>query len=125
MTTFCIALANIRYPATPEESVWLAEQAIAQAASEGAGIVCFPECYIPGYRGLGKMPPPPDAAFLERAWASVAEAARKAKITAVVGTERVVEGKLLISALVANPDGSIADSRTRIRSIRRKKAYTR
>jgi len=34
MNPFRIALANIRFPATPEESVVSAEQAIAQAASE-------------------------------------------------------------------------------------------
>ena len=49
-----IALANLRFPATPEESVTLAEQAIAEASIERAGIVCFPECFVPGYRGLGK-----------------------------------------------------------------------
>ena len=44
----------IRFPATPEESVTLAEQAIAQAAVERAGIICFPECFVPGYRGMGE-----------------------------------------------------------------------
>jgi two-component system OmpR family response regulator len=37
MNTFRIALTNIRFPATPEESVALAEQAIAQASIERAG----------------------------------------------------------------------------------------
>src|SRR5215472_5886109 len=108
MTTIRIALANIRYPATPDESVRLAEQAIAQAAVEGAGIVCFPECFVPGYRGLGKMPPPPDSAFLERAWSTVAAVAAKAKIGVVLGTERIVNHALLATALVINPDGTIA-----------------
>ena len=50
MHAFRIALANIRFPATPEESVTLAGQAIAQASVEHAGLICFPECFIPGYR---------------------------------------------------------------------------
>ncbi len=109
MSTFRIALANIRYPATPEESVTLAEQAIARAAVERAGIVCFPECYVPGYRAKDKAVPPADAAFLERAWAAIAAAAARAKITVVLGTERVVNsGPPLISALVINPDGTVA-----------------
>lgn len=107
-TTFRIALANIRYPQTPDEAVKLAERAIVQAADEGAGIVCFPECYIPGYRGLGKTPPPPDRVFLERAWSAVGAAARGANIAVILGTERILEGRLLISALVVNPDGSTA-----------------
>jgi predicted amidohydrolase len=105
---FRIALANLRFPATPQESVVLAEQAVAQAAKERAGIVCFPECFIPGYRAPGKSVPPPDPRFLERAWSAVAAAAAKANIAVVLGTERVVDGALIISALVINPDGSIA-----------------
>ena len=62
-----IALANLRYPATPDESIARAEHAIEQAGASGAKIVCFPECYVPGYRGLGFAPPSPDAIFLERA----------------------------------------------------------
>lgn len=46
VSTFRIALANLRFPATPEESVALAEQAVARAGREGAGIVCFPESYV-------------------------------------------------------------------------------
>ncbi|HEV2387569.1 MAG TPA: nitrilase-related carbon-nitrogen hydrolase [Candidatus Acidoferrales bacterium] len=54
MNAFRIALANLRFPATPEESVPLAEQAIAQAADERAALICFPECFVPGYRAKGK-----------------------------------------------------------------------
>jgi predicted amidohydrolase len=105
---FRIALANIRFPATPEESVTLAEQAIAQASVERAGIICFPECFIPGYRAMGKPVPPADPAFLERAWSAIAAAAAKANLAVVLGTERVLNGGLLISALVINRDGTIA-----------------
>jgi len=108
MSTFRIALANLRFPATPEESVTSAEQAIAQASSESAGLVCFPECFVPGYRGLGKQIPAPDPAFLERAWAAIAAAAAKASVAVVLGTERIVENGLFITALVTNPDGTIA-----------------
>lgn len=108
MNEFRIALANIRFPATPEESVTLAEQAIAQASIERADIVCFPECYVPGYRGLGKTVPPPDPAFLERAWSAIAEAAAKASVAVVLGTERVVGDALLATALVINRDGTMA-----------------
>lgn len=57
---------------------------------------------------MGKGVPPPDAAFLERAWASIAAAAAKANIAVVLGTERVVDGALLATALVINPDGTLA-----------------
>ena len=106
--TLRIALANLPFPETPEESVAAAEDAIARAAAEGAAIVCFPECFVPGYRGMGRTVPPADPDFLERAWAAVAAAAAKADVTVVLGTERVVEGALRISALVVNRDGTIA-----------------
>jgi predicted amidohydrolase len=108
MSTFRIALANLRYPASPDESVTLAGQAIAQAAIERAGIICFPECYVPGYRGLGKSPPPPDPAFLDRAYSAIAAVAAKTGVAVVLGTERMVDGALLATALVVNRDGTIA-----------------
>lgn len=108
MSTFRIALANIPFPSTPAESVGLAEQAIAEASVEQAGLVCFPECFIPGYRGLGKLVPHPDPVFLERAWSAVAAAAAKANLAVILGTERIIEGALFITALVINPDGTFA-----------------
>jgi predicted amidohydrolase len=108
MNTFRIALANIRFPATPAESVMLAEQAIAHASFERAGLICFPECFIPGYRAPGKPVPPPNRAFLEDAWSTVAAAAAKAQLTVVLGTERVVNEELLATALVIDRDGTIA-----------------
>jgi predicted amidohydrolase len=107
MNPIRIALANIRFPATPEESITLAGQAIDQAAIQAARIICFPECFVPGYR-VGKRVPPPDPAFLERAWSVIAAAAAKANITVVLGTERFVDGALVATALVINQDGSIA-----------------
>jgi predicted amidohydrolase len=86
----------------------LAGQAIAEASIERADLICFPECFVPGYRGAGNNPPPPDAAFLERAWSVIAEAAAKAKVAIVLGTERIVENRLRATAMVINADGTIA-----------------
>jgi predicted amidohydrolase len=108
MTPFRIALANLRYPATPEDSITSAVEAITRASAARADVICFPECFVPGYRGLGRRPPPPDPVFLERAWSTVAAAAGKASVAVVLGTERVVGESLRISALVVNRDGSRA-----------------
>jgi len=105
---FRIALANIRFPATREESGALAEQAIREAATEGAGIICFPECFVPGYRRMGKHAPPPDAEFLERAWSRISAAAAEANIAVILGTERVVGDSVIATALVIDGDGTIA-----------------
>ncbi len=108
MSTIRIALANLRFPASADESIPLAEQAIADAGAERADIVCFPECFVPGYRGVGKVVPPPDPAFLERGWSAIAAAAAKAQIAVVLGTERLVGDSLLATALVIDREGSIA-----------------
>ena len=103
-----IALANIRTASTPDESVTLATAAIADAARQGAQIVCFAEAYVPGYRWPGAAAPAPDAAFLERAWSVVADAARQAGIAVILGTEKVTPRGLVLGALVINADGSVA-----------------
>jgi predicted amidohydrolase len=95
-------------PASPEESVSLAERAIADASAQRVDVICFPECFVPGYRSQGKRMPPPDQAFLERAWSAVAAAAAKADVAVVLGTERIDDGALLASALVVDRDGTIA-----------------
>lgn len=109
MSPYRIALANLRYPCTPDESITLAVQAISQAADQGAKIICFPECYVPGYREAGKQYPPADAVFLQRAWSAIAAAAAKGNISVILGTERFLEGGgLAASALVIDADGSLA-----------------
>jgi predicted amidohydrolase len=85
----------------------LAEQAIDDASTERAGLICFPECFVPGYR-VGKTVPPLDPLFLERAWRSIAAVAAKASVAVVLGTERIVDGKQFITALVINSDGTVA-----------------
>jgi predicted amidohydrolase len=102
-----VALASLPYPASPEDSVSRVLAAIADAGRRGAAIVCFPECYVPGYRGLGHTPPPPDAAFLANATRAIASAAREAKIAAVVGSERLDGAALRATVLVVDRDGTV------------------
>jgi predicted amidohydrolase len=102
-----IALANLRFPGTPEESIELSEQAIASASSEGADLICFPECFVPGYRAPGKTLPPPDPNFLGRAWSTIAATAGNANVGVILGTERVVGEALVATALVIDRDGAI------------------
>lgn len=108
MTTVRIALANFYYPTSPDESVELARRAIAHASREGAAVICFPECYVPGYRFPDKPVPPPDESFLEYAWTEIATAAALGNIAVALGTERIVDGTPRITVLVINRDGSRA-----------------
>lgn len=107
MSHIRIALANLAFPATPQESIARVEAAIAEASAAHAAIVCFPECYVPGYR-VGKPVACPDADFLDRAWATIAAAARQHGIAVVLGTERLVGDAIIPTVLVVQADGSIA-----------------
>ena len=106
MDTFRIALANLRFPADPADSVALATEAIRRASGAGAKIVCFPECFVPGYRGTGKAMPPADADFLEDAWSTIAVTARRSSVAVILGTERIVDGDVVPTALVIDRDGT-------------------
>ena len=108
MGTIRVALANLEFPSSPDDSVARAVDAITNAASAGAEIICFPECYVPGYRGPTTNVPPPDASFLERAWRNIAAAAGRSNIAVVLGTERLTDEGLVISAMVISRDGAIA-----------------
>jgi predicted amidohydrolase len=107
MGTFRIALANLPFPASPDDSIALAVDAIARAGVERAGLVCFPECFVPGYRAPGRPVPPPDPAFLVRAWAAVRASAAAAQVAVILGTERKVGDDLRITALVVDRSGAV------------------
>lgn len=107
MSLVRIALANLSYPSSPEASVAAAIRAIDDAAAAGAAVVCFPECFVPGYRTAERNLPPPNAAFLESAFEALAAAAGRAGVAVVLGTERFGERGLLITALVVGPDGAL------------------
>ena len=105
MSIVRLALANLPYPASRDESVRLTCDAIAQAASEHADIICFPEVYVPGYRMGAPTELPLDESFLTRAWEQIANAAREAHVAVVLGTERLLDGAPRITTLVIDRNG--------------------
>lgn len=107
MTTARLALANLPYPSSPDDAVRRVVQAVAEAGAASADLICFPECYVPGYRGLGHAPPPPDAAFLASALLRTARAAREHGVTVVLGTERVVGASVVPAAVVIDREGRV------------------
>jgi predicted amidohydrolase len=107
MSTVRIALANLAFPGSAAGSVTQAIDAIELAGSRAASVVCFPECFVPGYRAPERHVAPPDAGFLDTAWTRIGHAAARAGTTVILGTERIDEtGALVATALVIDADGS-------------------
>ena len=106
MKPYRIALANVRFPKSLDDAVAIASRAITEAGAQRAAIVCFPEGFVPGYRAAGKGVAPHDATAIDAAWSQVQEVASRAKVAVVLGTERLVQGKLVLSALVIDADGT-------------------
>ena len=102
-----IALANLPMADTPDASVASAVAAVAEAGASGAAIICFPECFVPGYRWTATSRPASSPAFLEAAIRDVAQAARDARVAVVLGTERITEHGLQITACVLAPEGHV------------------
>jgi predicted amidohydrolase len=94
-------------PTTPDDSVRLATSAVADAGRRGAAVICFPECFVPGYRWLGQEAPSPDPVFLERAWAAsaTADVARRTESSGVVGMRMFARAMrtLLMRVLLSEP----------------------
>jgi predicted amidohydrolase len=105
VTAVRIALANLRFPTSPEASVARAQHEIAQASAAGARIVCFPECYVPGYRAPGRAIGAPDPGFLDCAWEAIQAEAARHRIAVILGTERATDGPPIATALVVGADG--------------------
>src|SRR4051812_30639734 len=86
-TSLRIGLAAVRNAASVEERLQTAERVIAEAAARDVAIVCFPETYIPGLRGMDFEVPPPDQARQEAALERVRAAAERHGVALVLPME--------------------------------------
>ncbi len=106
MPTIRIAVASTPLTATLEEAVPAAVAAVEEAGRQGAQIVCLPETGIPGHRVQGRTVPAVRQDALDGAEREVAEAARRARVVTIVGTERLTPAGREIVSVVLGADGS-------------------
>jgi predicted amidohydrolase len=102
-----IALASPRIAVTLEDGLEKVRRLQADAAARGARIVCFPEAYLPGLRGLDFDVPPFDEAQHDRALRAVSEWARDLTIATILGMERIVPAGRQIAAYVIDDRGDV------------------
>ncbi len=101
-----VALANVRFPSSREESVTIVLDAMASASEGGAAILCFPENIVPGYRtGADGEAAPPDQGWLDHAWSVIDSKAAELGIWIILGTERIETDGRRITARVTSAAG--------------------
>jgi predicted amidohydrolase len=102
-----IGLASARNAPTVEERLRVVNRFLEEAAERDVAIVCFPEAYLPGLRGMDFAVPPVDQERQEEALAEVCRAAARTGVAVVMGMEWEAEPGVLNVAFVIDRDGSV------------------
>ena len=108
-----IALASPRVASTIDDALARVQRDIAHASSEGARVVCFPEAYVPGLRGLDVEVPDYGLADQDRVVDAVAGWAEAGEIAVVLGLEWIADAGRHIAAAVFGPDGGLLGVQTK------------
>ena len=108
-----IALASPRVAASLDEGLEQTRLLMAAAASRGAEIVCFPEAYLPGLRGMDFAVPPFDPADQATALESASRWAREYRVATILGMEWLSDRGRQIAAVVLDAGGEILGVQTK------------
>lgn len=100
-----IGLASPSVATCIDDGLDKVKRLLAEAAGRGAEIVCFPEAYLPGLRGLDFAVPPFAPADLERVLRIVAGWSREYAIATILGSERFTTAGRQIAAYVFDAQG--------------------
>src|SRR5215212_9795101 len=108
-----IGLASPRVASSLDDGLGRVERLMADASARGAEIVCFPEAYLPGLRGLDFDVPSFDQAQQDRVLEAVARWARKHTLATILGMERITEAGRQIAACVFDARGALLGWQTK------------
>lgn len=108
-----IALASPRVATSIEDGLDKIAQSMADASAQGAQIVCFPEAYMPGLRGLDFDVPVFDPVGEEDVLRTVARWARSYRIATILGMERLTGLGRQIVAVVLDATGAVQGFQTK------------
>ncbi len=108
-----IALASPRLASSVDDGLDRIRHSLSEAVSRGAEIVCFPEAYLPGLRGMDFDVPPFDRADQERAVKAVRQWAKARQAAVVLGMEWLADEGRRNVALVVDAGGAVLGYQTK------------
>lgn len=108
-----IGLASPRVAVSLEDGLEKIRRFLSEASTQGAEIVCFPEAYLPGLRGVGIDVLPYGTAEQARVLHDVAHWSRTYGVAAVLGMEHLTEAGRQIAAYVFDGRGEIQGYQTK------------
>ncbi len=102
-----IALASPRIAQSLDDGLARIERLVAGASAQGAKIVCLPEAYLPGLRGLDFDVLPWDEKQQQRALDAAQRLAKTYQIAVILSLELVTDEGRQIAACVIEADGTV------------------
>lgn len=108
-----VALASPRVATSLDEGLDKIRRLLAEAAGQGAAIVCFPEAYLPGLRGQDFDVLPFEPADEARALREVSRQAREHGLAVILGMERITPAGRQIAAFVLDARGELLGIQTK------------
>jgi predicted amidohydrolase len=108
-----IGLASPRVATSLDDGLARIDRLLSEAAAQGAEIVCFPEAYLPGLRGVDIDVLPFDRTDQERVLQAVAHSARTHGVATILGMERLADAGRQIAAAVIDARGRILGFQTK------------
>jgi predicted amidohydrolase len=108
-----IGLASPRVASSLDDGLARIDRLLSEAAAQGAEIVCFPEAYLPGLRGVDIDVLPFDRTDQERVLQAVGHSARTHGVATILGMERLADAGRQIAAAVIDARGRILGFQTK------------
>lgn len=108
-----VGLATPRVATSLQDGLERVERLVAEAAGKGAEIVCFPECYLPGLRGLDFEVVPFGPEAEQVVLDEVSRLARTYGTAVIMGMERYTDAGRENVAVVFDAQGRILGQQTK------------
>jgi predicted amidohydrolase len=108
-----VALASPRVASSLDEGLDKIKRFLSEASAQGAAVVCFPEAYLPGLRGVGIDVFPFGQAEHAQVLEVVAQWARMYSVAVILGMEQLTEAGRQIAAYVLDAQGRLQGYQTK------------